>query len=216
MDIRYDILDEQRRTLLPSLEFLRTHGFYLAGGTALALQLGHRDSVDFDFFRIEPIEDTSALFDVFTKALAPHACVKTQEERNTLGALVDGTVRLSMMTFPYQLAGELVRTSHLDLASVEDIGCMKLNAITGRGAWKDYVDLYFITNVIELGKLMGYVKTMMPQLDPLLALKSLVYFEDLHDEAILYKVSPIAAETIRETLISRVREYSGYSGKSAV
>jgi hypothetical protein len=208
MTLHEEILDDARRSLLAELGFLRSEAFYLAGGTALALQIGHRDSVDFDFFRERPIDDTSALFETLIAALPTHALMKTQEERNTLGILIDDHVQLSCMTFPYPLVGPLVPSPSLDLASIADIGCMKLNAITGRGAWKDYVDLYFITNTVPLETLIEHLRTKMPDLEPLLTLKSLIYFEDLPEEPIIYKTEPVDRSTIERTLTERVKAVS--------
>jgi hypothetical protein len=206
MDIHYEILDEHRKAILPALKSMRELGYYLAGGTALALQIGHRDSIDFDFFCNEPF-DTGALFQKIEQILAGHVLVRTQEEHNTLGLLVDGEIRLSFMTYTYPLVAPIIEAEYFVLASLLDIGCMKLNAITSRSAYKDYVDLYFILRKIPLNELMTHLRIKMPTLDPLLALKSLVYFEDIQHEEILFKTTPVAIETIQAELIAKVREY---------
>lgn len=205
--MHYEILDEKRRLLLPKLEYFRTQGFYLAGGTALAFLLGHRDSIDFDFFHEEDIKNTTALFERVTDTLPECKIVKVQEEHNTLGMIIDDTIKLSCMTFRYPLLENRIHTEYMDLASIADIGCMKLNAITGRGAWKDYVDLYFITNTISLADLMKHLKYKMPSIDPMLVLKSLTYFDDLDTEPILFKTTPVRDTTIREELTKRVSQF---------
>lgn len=86
----WSILDDQRRRALPALGFCREEGFYLAGGTALALQIGHRDSVDFDFFTHGPF-DTTRLFERLLTAFAPISVVKVQDERNTPASLLRAT-----------------------------------------------------------------------------------------------------------------------------
>lgn len=206
MTLYTEILDTARQTLFDELGFLAAEGFYVAGGTALALQLGHRDSVDFDLFRIEPITDTSGLFEMMSGMLPTHTLTKVQEERNTLGLLVDESIQLSCMSFPYPMVGTLVESTSVPLASIVDIGCMKLSAITGRGAWKDYVDLYFITNEVPLRDLIEQLPVKLPNLDPLLALKSLVYFSDLPEEPIIYKTTPVERATIERVLSERVQQ----------
>ena len=75
----YDILDEKRIKILPKLKFLKEE-FYLAGGTALALQIGHRDSIDFDFFKQEKL-DTEKLFYKIKNVFKEHKILKIQEEK---------------------------------------------------------------------------------------------------------------------------------------
>jgi len=181
----WSILDEERRRVLPTLEWARSEGFYLAGGTALALQIGHRDSVDFDFFKKEEF-DTALLFEHLRELLPGTAVVKVQDERNTLGLVIAERIKLSFMRYPYPLLRPLVVAEHLDLADIADIGCMKLSAITGRGTMKDYVDLYFILQQIPLKELLALCAVKLPQLDRALILKALVFFDDLDDEPVMY------------------------------
>ena len=93
----YDILDKKRLAVLPLLAAYKKD-FYLAGGTALALQLGHRDSVDFDFFSTNEF-DTSALFQETRNVFKGHSLTKIQEEKNTLTVLIDEDIKLSFFTF---------------------------------------------------------------------------------------------------------------------
>ena len=136
--MNYAILDEKRKAIVPLLVRLK-NDFYLAGGTGLALQLGHRRSVDFDFFTRHDI-DTAKLF-VNLKEIfeGGHVLTKIQEERNTLSVLVDGEIKLSFFTYPYPLVEKLFKNGRLAVASIPDIGCMKLNAIISRATTKDYV-----------------------------------------------------------------------------
>ena len=206
MDIHYHILDEQRQSILPKLTPFRELGYYLVGGTALALQIGHRDSIDFDFFCPNSF-DTALLFTYLEHAFSGHTIVRIQEEENTLEILVAGTIRLSFMTYAYPLISPLVRTEFFDMASLSDIGCMKLSAITSRTAYKDYVDLYFILQSLSLSDLIQNLSKKLPTLDPLLALKSLVYFDDIQPEEILYKTLPLHIETIKAFLTLTVTNY---------
>ena len=94
----YDILDTQRKNILPKLSQLKKE-FYLGGGTALALQLGHRDSIDFDFFTSESF-DTNVLFNFLADIFSEQKIQKTQEEKNTLTIILDEYVKLSFFTYP--------------------------------------------------------------------------------------------------------------------
>lgn len=181
----WSILDATRQAALPKLEFCRQQGFYLAGGTALALQLGHRDSVDFDFFRSDSFE-TSNMFDLLQTAFAGNEVVKVQDERDTITVMVEEVVKLSFMTYPYPLLRPLVDAGPFQMADIIDIGCMKLSAITGRAAMKDYVDMYFILQQVPLSELLEHCEMKLPRLDRALILKSLVFFGDIEEEPILY------------------------------
>ena len=180
----WSILDEERRQVLPALELARDEGFYLAGGTALALHIGHRDSVDFDFFKRDEFS-TGQLFDRLIEVFGDRAVVKMQDERNTLSMVVSESIKLRFQRYPYVLLRPLDITDYLDLADMADIGCMKLSAITGRGTMKDYVDLYFILQRIPLEELLALCAVKLPQLDRALILKALVFFDDVDNGPIL-------------------------------
>jgi predicted nucleotidyltransferase component of viral defense system len=181
----YNILDKKRIDLLPSFRFLKK-SFYLAGGTALALQIGHRDSIDFDFFKEGDI-DTSKLFGELREVFENHVILKVQEERNTLGVVIDDTIKVSFFGYKYKLIDNTIDEENLTLASMNDIGCMKLSAITGRASNKDYIDLYYILQNIALADLLKKSSEKFPDLDRNLILKSLVYFDDIVDEPIMFK-----------------------------
>jgi hypothetical protein len=202
----WSILDEERRQFLPALEVGRAEGFYLAGGTALALQIGHRDSVDFDFFKPDGF-DTARLFERLKEEFSSSSLVKVQDERNTLGLIVSESIKLSFMSYPYDMLRPLVAADHLDLADIVDIGCMKLSAITGRGTMKDYVDLYFILQRIPMHELLALCALKLPTLDRALIMKALVYFDDLDDEPILYmKDQAIPFDDIKKFLRAQARK----------
>lgn len=181
----WSILDEQRQRFLPALAIGRSEGFYLAGGTALALQIGHRDSVDFDLFKNEAF-DTTRLFERLREAFSGLNVLKVQDEPNTLSLVVSESIKLSFLRYPYPLLRPLIPSDHIDLADIADIGCMKLSAITGRGTMKDYVDLYFILQRMSLQELLALCAVKLPQLDRAFIMKALVFFDDLDDEPVLY------------------------------
>src|SRR3989344_7654374 len=99
MLMHYEELDEKRQALLPALGAFK-EDFYLAGGTALALQIGHRVSVDFDFFTEKDFE-TEELYERIQKVFGEVS--RTQESANTLAIIVQNDVRVSFMKYPYQL-----------------------------------------------------------------------------------------------------------------
>lgn len=142
-NLHSEILDENRISLLRKIAGGLPFDFYMAGGTALSLQKGYRQSVDFDFFT--PVDFNPEQLDVRLKELGhSHSVINLAD--GTCDVLLDG-VQVSFFRYPYQMLKE-VNTSPeypgLQLASVADIACMKLVAIGQRGAKKDFYDLYQI------------------------------------------------------------------------
>ena len=133
------ILPDATEKLLNKLEgvtWLRS--FYLAGGTALALQYQHRESIDLDWFTEKSFQ-TAPLIKKLSE-LGKFTLIKTEE--NTVEGILD-KVKLSFMTYPYPMvAPEQSFLKNIRLASVHDIAIMKLGAIAGRNTKKDFIDLY--------------------------------------------------------------------------
>ena len=202
----FDILDQKRMDLLPLLKPFKDN-FYLAGGTALALLLGHRDSFDFDFFCSSSFS-TVDLFQKVEQVFVGHLVVRTQEAKDTLTIIIDEGIKVSFFTYPYELVRPLLNEDYFRIASLEDIACMKLAAITGRSVLKDYVDLYFILHDMALEKLLNFAKEKFYKIDTNLILKSLVYFEDIQEEPILFKHNKdVSFKLIKKYLVEAVKEY---------
>ena len=200
----YNILDKKRLVVLPLLKFFKKD-FYLAGGTGLALQLGHRDSIDFDFFSPHDI-DTVKLFSTIQKVFSGHKILKVQEEKNTLTVFIDENIKLSFFTYKYKLLKKLLVEEDLNIASVLDIAVMKLAAIVSRATNKDYLDLYFILREISLTEVLAAKNKKLPELDSNLVLKSLVYFKDIKKEPIKFKNKQNTDfETVKESLKREVK-----------
>jgi Nucleotidyl transferase AbiEii toxin, Type IV TA system len=200
--MHYEALDEGRRALLPALgEFKKD--FYLAGGTALALHIGHRVSIDFDFFTDKDF-DTEELYGRVQKVFGE--VTRTQESQNTLSILVQDAVKISFMKYRYPLLDACVETEHLRLASVIDIGCMKLGAIVSRSELKDYVDLFFVLKNTSLTALLVKLAEKIPSLDQNLVLKALVSFDDIQTEPIDFiKGKTVSTNEIRDSIIKSVK-----------
>jgi hypothetical protein len=124
---------------------MESEGFYLAGGTAVALHLGHRRSADLDWFTERPVGDFLLLgsrlhalgIPLAVEAVAP----------GTLQGRLHG-VRASFFEYRYQLLAALAPRPECGcaLASLDDLACMKLSAIAQRGAKKDFIDLYALAS----------------------------------------------------------------------
>jgi hypothetical protein len=151
--------------------------FYLAGGTALALRVGHRKSVDLDFFSENNEVHARTRQTLIHGFSARHAQVMESVDGNLL-LLVEG-LHVGFFSYGYPLL-ELVDTvGNIQLASLLDIGLMKLDAVIGRGSRKDFYDLYVITLQISLPDLLRAGESKYPQVRdfPLMALEGLLQFD---------------------------------------
>lgn len=167
------ISDSTRSVLTKIKQVVNTNNFYLAGGTALSLWFGHRESVDLDFFC-----DKDFSTDTLQSKFANFHIVKVAE--NTLIGLIDD-VSVSFFRFPYKTLGEFATFEGVNVASVIDIALMKLNAISKRNEKKDFIDLFYIINKeYPLKVLLSRFNEKFPNSETLdlHLIKSLGYFED--------------------------------------
>lgn len=185
------------------LGFLRQ--FYLSGGTALALQLGHRESEDLDFFSETDFETL-----VIEQELEKVGKLISRETfRNTLNCGVNG-VKLQYLGYPYPLLEPTVEYEGVKLSSVLDIACTKLQTIGARGSKKDFIDLYVIFERYTLHELLGKMKEKYIKTDFSLThiLKSLIYFEDAELEPMPRLHTKIEWESVKERMENVVRGIS--------
>lgn len=170
--------DPQGLALRELAPILTGHDFYLAGGTALALIFGHRRSLDLDWFRVASIDDPLALAADIKDAGASAAVTGTA--RNTL-YLDSYGVKVSAMRYHYPLLNPTMRLDEYscELASIDDIACMKFSAIVGRAEKKDYFDLATVASRgYNLGTLLGAYQRKFGAGNIASVLQALSYFDD--------------------------------------
>ena len=175
----------------------------LVGGTALALQYGHRMSVDLDFFgKIETdnIDIKEQLQDVGKLSVI-------KESRNINVFVIDG-VKVDFINYPYQWIDEAVVDETVLLASPRDIAAMKVNAIEGRGSKKDFIDLYFLLQHYSIQDILGFYAKKYPEYSIFRALMSLTYFEDAESQFMPKMFTNVSWEEIKNTLRKAVAEVS--------
>lgn len=151
--------------------------FYLAGGTALALQVGHRKSIDLDFFTNNPF-DTEEVKRVFSEFGQVEI---TNQSTNTLQTFL-GDVKVDFLSHRYPLINPIQNMQEFRVASIEDIIAMKLNAISNRGAKKDFYDIYFLLNRFNLDQMLSLFENKYENHNVMQVLKSLLYFEDAEEQ----------------------------------
>lgn len=201
------VLTETQRDVLRAiapLTLMRESGFYLAGGTAVALRSGHRRSIDFDWF-------TSRSFDCERVATtirdARLSLEVTQLDRGTLLGQIEG-VKVSFFEYRYQLLASLEQLAPygIEIASLRDLAAMKLLAVAQRGTRKDFVDVHeLLRRGASLKEMLAdFVKKF--DTDPLNALRGLAYFDDAEQEPMPEMLRPAEWPTMRREIEQAVRE----------
>jgi len=162
--------------------------FYLAGGTALALWLGHRYSYDLDFFTNKQFNELKLARELikFKKFQ-----VEKKSEQTIIGNL--NATKISFLGYPYPLISPLPRIKKIKIAGLLDIACMKIDAIASRGTKRDFIDVYFIVREIPLNKILRTFKTKYARLNynMLHIKKALVYFADADQEPMPSMLRPV-------------------------
>lgn len=190
------------------LEELKDHNiaddFYLAGGTAVALHLGHRWSEDLDFFSKKKFD----AFKLANKIASIGTFLLTGQEEGTVHGLLRH-VKISFLYYPYPLLKPLHQYKNVHVADLTDLALMKLIALVQRGTRKDFIDLYFIDKeVIRLEEIFSlFTNKYPPQIfNPMLLLKSFAYFDDAEKEIMPRMFKPVNWEEIKKHFIKRQQE----------
>ena len=146
----------------------------LVGGTALALQYGHRTSVDLDFFGSFDKEEDK-LFTV----LQPYAEVCKIKDSPNIKIFFMDDIKVDFVNYSiYPWIDDAVEEDGLRLASPKDIAAMKINAIEGRGSKKDFIDIFSLLHHYSLEEILQFYSQKYPNYSIYRALKSMVYFAD--------------------------------------
>lgn len=190
-----EALNEKGKKLFPYLK--NFSDFYLAGGTALALQIGHRISVDFDFFSSEKI--TSNLLEKAREVFDGFSVVPSVNNPDELTIFVDG-VKITFLHYPFPTLKELVSLEDIKALSVEEIASTKAYTIGRRGSLKDYVDLYYILKE-DYAALPDIIKLAQEKYGEIfnarLFLEQLIYLDDVENAEIIFLKNSINKEEIR-------------------
>lgn len=134
-----EILNVAQTGLLPLMAQFRRE-YYLVGGTAIALYIGHRRSVDFDMFKFAAINHKRNLDRIKNAGLSPVVTRRVEEQMNLL---VDD-VKITFFQYPFPVVPESKFKDVFRLPSLLTLAAMKAYALGRRSKWKDYVDLYFL------------------------------------------------------------------------
>jgi hypothetical protein len=202
-----ECVEEKTRVLMSRLgPTLGMHGGILAGGTGLALHLGHRVAVDLDFFSRRLFKTSEVLEEL--RALAGIVQPIAMEER-AITVQADGA-RLSLVQTPEHFGESTTRVNGCDVAGVLDIAAMKLVAVGKGGMRADFVDLYAVLQTIPFRKVVcnALEQYGMTVIEPLVIGKGLVWFGDADDQADpVYVGTPVAWNHVKDFFRSSLRQF---------
>ena len=201
----FEILDKKRRKLLPFLKHFKGR-FYLAGGTGLALQLAHRDSIDFDFFTDEDFNAEELLREV-KGVFSGQPIEIIQAGNKTLNLIIAKDVKVSFFCIKEKLLKDTLDFEYFNVADIDDIACMKIVALL-RAEFKDYIDLYYLFQIKSLKEVLNNCKIKYAGFDEAVYLKALVSFDDINVTNILFeKGKIIKLKQIKKDFEKRVKDY---------
>ena len=201
--LHFEILPTEQKQLFDVLarqQWLRS--FYLAGGTSLALHIGHRRSIDFDFFTRKDFDNRSVVqtlsgigaFELFSRS------------PNTVDGSLNA-VKVSFLAYPYPILEPFLERENILIADMLDIALMKLEAIAGRGSKKDFIDLYYLLNYYSLPELLEKHKAKYGAKisNQYHLLKSLAYFDDAEHEAMPEMMERVDWDDVKKRITREVQ-----------
>lgn len=213
MSFHEEVLAPSQRSVLASLgAVMGEAGLYLGGGTAVALHLGHRKSVDFDWFAGKALGDVL----VFAAWLQARGVLLAIE--GTGPGTLTGRVRsvpVSVLEYPYPLIGEIVAWGErgFGVASLDDLAAMKLSAIAQRGAKKDFLDIYaLVTQHRPLTELLDAYRRKFGIADVAHVLYGLTYFDDADRQPMPRTLWDVGWRTVK----SSIREWTRSTAEGTV
>ncbi len=202
-----------KETISPkTLELLRKicqdplfDNFHLAGGTGLALQLGHRISNDLDLFSLNPFDSEYYLDHLrFNYSFKPDFSAP-----NTLKGSI-GDIKVDLIAHCYRIVDQIITIEAIRLYSPSDIAAMKVNVIAGNGTRsKDFVDLYFLLQIYSVKQIIEFYSTKYEDINILHAIKSLNFFDeaDLSDWPLIIKDKNLQWKKVKSLINRRVKVF---------
>ena len=149
----------------------------LVGGTALALQYGHRSSVDLDLFGKIDVDGYE-----LQSILSKYGVLKVENETKILHQYYIDDIKVDVVNYPFEWISPIIEEDGIRLASPIDIAAMKVNAIEGRGTKKDFIDMYMLLQHYSLKEIIAFYQQKYPNYSIFRALRSLTYFDDAEDQ----------------------------------
>ena len=201
--LHYETVDEGTLGLLKQLQSLDILSeMRLVGGTSLALQIGHRKSIDIDLFGILNVE-----FDILIDELNTLGEVVLLKNSKNIHSLLINDIKVDIVNYNYKWLKNKMTIDNIYFATIEDIAAMKLNAIMGRGSKKDFIDLYFILKNYTLSTLIDLYSQKYHDGSIFLVLKSLAYFDDADEQEMPFMFHNTSWQTMKNNIKKALANY---------
>ena len=199
-----EALNKQGQEIFSRLSHFKN--FYLAGGTALTMQIGHRISIDFDLFSKKPI--SKKLLSNVKQVFSGQKIVPSVNNSDELTVFAN-TIKITFLFYPFPIIKRRVQYKGVSILGIKEIAATKAYTIGRRGSFKDYVDLYFVMtgNYASLNEIMELAnKKYDGNFNSRLFLEQLIYLEDIEDTKILFLKSPIGKDKLERFFIGEVKK----------
>lgn len=201
--LSYQTVDAHTLELLRHLSVVpEFSAMRLVGGTSLALQYGHRTSVDLDFFGTF---DSELSFSSILRRYGQLTIVKESSKIKVY--LLDG-IKVDFVHYDYPWLESPLQVDGLVLATPPDIAAMKVNAIEGRGSKKDFIDLYYLLQRYTLAEILDFYKQKYPEHSVFRALMSMSYFDDADMQPTPRMFTNALWDEMKEYILAQVQQYS--------
>ncbi|PIZ65726.1 hypothetical protein CO051_06195 [Candidatus Roizmanbacteria bacterium CG_4_9_14_0_2_um_filter_39_13] len=179
-----EILTKKQRELLPLIQSL-SYEFGLVGGTAVALQIGHRESIDFDLFKQGKLE----ILSIRKRVTATFPITQVRVENPTEYTIKVNNVQMTFYNYPFPIEYTVKFNDTIKIPDLLTLAAMKAFALGKRAKWKDYVDLYFIFQFHSLREIVNKAQNIFKnEFSEKLFREQLSYYQDIdYSEKIVYK-----------------------------
>lgn len=182
---------------LMSIELL--HSLNLVGGTSLALQIGHRVSIDIDLFGAIDFDYPKIVHDFRSIG---NVRILSQSKHINIFSIDD--IKVDFVNYSYPLLDPIIIEDGIRMISTKDIAAMKLNAIAGRGSKKDFIDLYYLLREYSIEEIYEFYRRKYKDGNLFLVQKSLVYFNDADLERTPKIFDDIRWEDIKKEIVKQI------------
>ena len=204
--LHYEAVEPGTLGLLKNLMgFKPLNSFLLVGGTALALQLGHRKSEDIDLFTSQEF-DEDILLNMIQEQFGFQVNLNKKSVR-TLNLMID-CVKTDLIRYNYPLIDEVIIEDGIRMMGKKDIAAMKISAISSRGEKKDFYDLYFLLHDFTLQQILDFYQKKFSVSNVFHVIKSLDYFADADASKDVEMLDKIDWKVVKRFIAERKNEFA--------
>jgi len=185
--------------------FPELNNFFLVGGTALALQIGHRLSIDLDFF-------TNYDFDIeIIEELLQNKyqnCKTLVKVANSTLIMSINEIKVDFIKYRYPIIDEILVHDNIKMFGKKDIAAMKLSAISQRGEKKDFYDLYYLLNDYSFNEMLLFFSMKYKQTELIHIIKSITYFDDADTSFEVQSLKSLNWDKVKNKISTEARKIS--------